>query len=158
LNFFINPHVRTQSNRVCNFHVILLWLLLLRDHPLSRFFSWYGWYLMHGCLFNFIVGVHLWCFLIYFKQSFISHGFCFFHHSTSRKWTCASNGIIAIMYETCNCKNIWILYNYKNNFCFAATIKWHPLLSSACLHINHGFNYTAVHQHCLARLNCKLQF
>jgi hypothetical protein len=34
---FMVPHVQTQSNRVCNFLVILLWLMLPRDHFVSRF-------------------------------------------------------------------------------------------------------------------------
>jgi hypothetical protein len=37
LHLFIIPHVQTQSNRVCNSYVILLWLMLLRDHFVSRF-------------------------------------------------------------------------------------------------------------------------
>jgi hypothetical protein len=33
LHLFIIPHVQTQSNRFCNFsNVILLWLMLPRDH------------------------------------------------------------------------------------------------------------------------------
>jgi hypothetical protein len=28
----VSLHIQTQSNRVCNFHVILLYLMLLRDH------------------------------------------------------------------------------------------------------------------------------
>jgi hypothetical protein len=34
---FIIPHVQTQSNRVCNSCVILLWLMLPRYHFVSRF-------------------------------------------------------------------------------------------------------------------------
>jgi hypothetical protein len=37
LHLFITPHVQTQSNRVCDFHVILLWLMLPRDHFVSSF-------------------------------------------------------------------------------------------------------------------------
>jgi hypothetical protein len=37
LHFSIS-HVQTQSNRGCNFHVILLWFMLPRDHHFSRFF------------------------------------------------------------------------------------------------------------------------
>jgi hypothetical protein len=36
LHLFIISHVQTQSNQVCNFHVILLWLMLLMDHFVSR--------------------------------------------------------------------------------------------------------------------------
>jgi hypothetical protein len=38
LHFIIKPHVQTQSNRVCNFHVFLLLLILPRYHTLSRFY------------------------------------------------------------------------------------------------------------------------
>jgi hypothetical protein len=38
LHLVIILRVQTQSNRLCIFHVILLWLLLPRDHFLSRFF------------------------------------------------------------------------------------------------------------------------
>jgi hypothetical protein len=34
---YIMHHVQTQSNLVCSFLVILLWLMLLRDHFDSRF-------------------------------------------------------------------------------------------------------------------------
>jgi hypothetical protein len=34
-HFFIIPYVQTKSNRLCRFHVFLLWLMLPRDHPLS---------------------------------------------------------------------------------------------------------------------------
>jgi hypothetical protein len=37
LHVFINPCVQTQSNRVCNSLVILLWLMFLRDNFVSRF-------------------------------------------------------------------------------------------------------------------------
>jgi hypothetical protein len=37
LQDFIIPHVQTQSNRVCNSYVILLWLMLPRDHFVTRF-------------------------------------------------------------------------------------------------------------------------
>jgi hypothetical protein len=37
LHLFIIPHVQTRSNRVCNSYVILLWLMLPRDHFVSRF-------------------------------------------------------------------------------------------------------------------------
>jgi hypothetical protein len=37
LHLFIIPHVQTQSNRVCNFHAILLRFMLPRDHFVSRF-------------------------------------------------------------------------------------------------------------------------
>jgi hypothetical protein len=36
LHVLIIPHVQTQSNRVCNFYVILLWLMLPRDNFVSR--------------------------------------------------------------------------------------------------------------------------
>jgi hypothetical protein len=36
LHFLIITHVQTQSNRVCNSYVILLWLMLPRDHFVSR--------------------------------------------------------------------------------------------------------------------------
>jgi hypothetical protein len=36
LHVFIIPHVKTFSNRVCNSLVILLWLMLPRDHFVSR--------------------------------------------------------------------------------------------------------------------------
>jgi hypothetical protein len=36
LHFFIIPHVQTQSNLLCNVRVILMWLMLQRDHILSR--------------------------------------------------------------------------------------------------------------------------
>jgi hypothetical protein len=36
LHLFIIPHVQTQSNRVCNSYFILLWLMLPRDHFVSR--------------------------------------------------------------------------------------------------------------------------
>jgi hypothetical protein len=36
LHLFIIPHVQTQSNRVCNFHVNLLFLKLPRDYFLTR--------------------------------------------------------------------------------------------------------------------------
>jgi hypothetical protein len=39
LHVFIIPHVQTQSNRVCNSYVILLWLMLPVDHFVSRFLS-----------------------------------------------------------------------------------------------------------------------
>jgi hypothetical protein len=39
LHLFIIPHVQTQSNRVCNSYVILLWLMLPRDHFVSRFLT-----------------------------------------------------------------------------------------------------------------------
>jgi hypothetical protein len=39
LHLFSIPHVQTQSNRVCNSYVILLWLMLPRDHFVSRFLS-----------------------------------------------------------------------------------------------------------------------
>jgi hypothetical protein len=32
LHFFIIPHVQSQSNRVCNFHVILVFLMLPKDN------------------------------------------------------------------------------------------------------------------------------
>jgi hypothetical protein len=38
LHWFIIPHVQTQSNQVCYFHVIFLWFMLPRDHFVSRFF------------------------------------------------------------------------------------------------------------------------
>jgi hypothetical protein len=38
LHLFIIPHVQTQSHRVCSSYVILLWLMLPRDHFVSRFF------------------------------------------------------------------------------------------------------------------------
>jgi hypothetical protein len=41
LHLFIISHVQTQSNRVCNSYVILLWLMLPRDHFVSRFFHIY---------------------------------------------------------------------------------------------------------------------
>jgi hypothetical protein len=37
LHLFIISHVHTHSNRACNFHVLLLWLMLPRDHFASRF-------------------------------------------------------------------------------------------------------------------------
>jgi hypothetical protein len=37
LHFFIIPQVLTQSNRVCNFHVILLWFKFPKDHTFPRF-------------------------------------------------------------------------------------------------------------------------
>jgi hypothetical protein len=37
LRIFIFPHVQTQSNRGCNSLVILLWLMVPRDHFVSRF-------------------------------------------------------------------------------------------------------------------------
>jgi hypothetical protein len=37
LRLFIISHVQTQSNRVCNSYVILLWLILPRAHFVSRF-------------------------------------------------------------------------------------------------------------------------
>jgi hypothetical protein len=37
LHVFIIPHVQTQSNRVCETLVILFWLMLPRDHFVSRF-------------------------------------------------------------------------------------------------------------------------
>jgi hypothetical protein len=39
LHIFIIPHVQTESNRVCNFNVILLRLMLPRDHFVSRFLT-----------------------------------------------------------------------------------------------------------------------
>jgi hypothetical protein len=38
-HLFIIPNVHTQSNRVCNFHLILLWLMLPRDHTFSKFYT-----------------------------------------------------------------------------------------------------------------------
>jgi hypothetical protein len=37
LHLFIIPLVKSQSNRVCNSYVILLWLMRPRDHFVSRF-------------------------------------------------------------------------------------------------------------------------
>jgi hypothetical protein len=37
LHLFIIPYVQTQWNRVCNFHVILLWLMLPKNHHVSIF-------------------------------------------------------------------------------------------------------------------------
>jgi hypothetical protein len=39
LHLFIISYVQTQSNRVCNFHGILLWFMLPRNHFISRFFK-----------------------------------------------------------------------------------------------------------------------
>jgi hypothetical protein len=41
LHLFIVPHVQTESNRVCNFHVILLLFMLPRDYLVSRNFFFY---------------------------------------------------------------------------------------------------------------------
>jgi hypothetical protein len=37
LHVSIIPHVKTQSNLVCNSFVLMLWLMLPRDHFVSRF-------------------------------------------------------------------------------------------------------------------------
>jgi hypothetical protein len=37
LHFFIIPQVQTQSNGICNFYVILFWLVLPGDHTYSIF-------------------------------------------------------------------------------------------------------------------------
>jgi hypothetical protein len=48
LHVFVIPHVQTQSNRVCNSLVILLSLMLPRDHFVSRFFKFQLVYNTYG--------------------------------------------------------------------------------------------------------------
>jgi hypothetical protein len=49
LHLFIITHVQTQSNRVCNSYVILLWLMLPRDHFVSRIFYFKRVYIKINC-------------------------------------------------------------------------------------------------------------
>jgi hypothetical protein len=49
-HFFIIAHVQTQSNRVCNFNVILLWLMLPRGQTFSRIL--YSTIIIHLFIFN----------------------------------------------------------------------------------------------------------
>jgi hypothetical protein len=78
-HIFIIPHVQTQSNRVCNSLVILLWLMLSRDHFVSRFFTQTSNHLTFFCISHLTHSTHG-----IFLTMCTFHDTCVFTHTTKK--------------------------------------------------------------------------
>jgi hypothetical protein len=79
LHVFIFPHVQSLTNLVCNSVVILLWLMLQRDHFDTRFFFYQHRYIINYLIMSDMTDLVIWPFQavkIFSKLKLRSHIFC----------------------------------------------------------------------------------